>query len=102
FKFHDLPTLDILADVERRLGHRLSLDHLAGHTLGAKKSGNGLMALKWWKEGKLNKIIDYCRQDVTVTRDLYNFGLQTGYLIYQNKAGMKVKIPVNWKEQGRS
>ncbi|MFP4400055.1 MAG: DEAD/DEAH box helicase [Desulfonatronovibrio sp.] len=102
FKFHDLPTLDILADVERRLGHRLSLDHLAGHTLGAKKSGNGLMALKWWKEGKLNKIIDYCRQDVTVTRDLYNFGRQTGYLIYQNKAGMKVKIPVNWKEQGRS
>jgi DEAD/DEAH box helicase domain-containing protein len=97
FDFYALPTLDILAEVEKRLGHRLSLDHLAGHTLGAKKSANGLLALKWWKEGKLDKIIDYCRQDVAITRDLYHFGLENGYLVYQNKSGRRVRIPVTWK-----
>jgi len=97
FDFHGLPTLDILADIEKRLGHRLSLDHLAGHTLGVKKSANGLLALKWWKEGRFDKITEYCRQDVTVTRDLYRFGLENGYLVYQNKSGRKVRIPVNWK-----
>jgi DEAD/DEAH box helicase domain-containing protein len=96
FDFHALPTLDILADIEKRLGHRLSLDHLAGHTLGVKKSASGLLALKWWKEGKMDKIIEYCRQDVTVTRDLYHFGLGNGYLFYQNKSGRKVRVPVKW------
>ncbi len=97
FDFHTLPTLDILAEVEKRLGHRLSLEHLAGHTLGVKKSANGLLALKWWKEGKVDKIIDYCRQDVAVTRDLYHFGLENGYLVYQNKSGKKVRVQVDWK-----
>ncbi len=97
FNFHSLPTLDILTDVEKRLGHRLSLDHLAGHTLNSKKSANGLMALKWWKEGKMDDIIRYCRQDVTVTRDLYHFGLGNGYLVYKNKSGKKVRVPVNWE-----
>ncbi len=97
FDFHALPTLDILEDVEKRLGHRLSLDHLAGYTLGVKKSADGLLALKWWKEGKMDKIIEYCKQDVTITRDLYQFGLKNGYLVYQNKSGRKVRIPVDWK-----
>ncbi len=98
FKFHALPTLDILADIERRLGHRLSLNHLAAHTLGAKKSADGLLALKWWKQGKIDRIVEYCRQDVAITKDLYLHGLKNGFLFYQNKSGRKVKIPVNWKE----
>jgi DEAD/DEAH box helicase domain-containing protein len=98
FDFHSLPTLDILVDVEKRLGHRLSLDHLACHTLGAGKSASGLLALKWWKEGKMDKIIEYCKQDVVLTRDLYRFGLGSGYLVYQNKSGRKVRVPVSWNE----
>ncbi|WP_035244133.1 DEAD/DEAH box helicase [Desulfonatronovibrio hydrogenovorans] len=96
FNFHDLPTLDILADVEKRLGHRLSLDHLAGHTLGVNKSASGLLALKWWKQGKMDKIIEYCRQDVAITRDLYQFGREQGHLVFQNRSGRKVRIPVDW------
>lgn len=98
FKFHALPTLDILADIERRLGHRLSLNHLAAHTLGAKKSADGLLALKWWKQGKIDRIVEYCRQDVAITKDLYLHGLKNGFLFYQNKSGRKVKIPVSWKK----
>jgi len=96
FDFQSLPTVDILHRVESRLGHRLSLDHLARHTLGVNKTANGLLALKWWKEGKMDKIINYCRQDVAITRDLYLFGRDRGYLIYQNKARHKVRLPVKW------
>jgi DEAD/DEAH box helicase domain-containing protein len=93
---HDLPTLDILEEVQKQLGYRLSLDHLAEQTLGIKKSANGLMALKWYREGQFDKIIDYCRQDVEITRDLYLFGLRNGYLLFQNKAGIKVRCPVRF------
>ncbi|MFP4658354.1 MAG: DEAD/DEAH box helicase, partial [Desulfonatronovibrionaceae bacterium] len=78
FPWEDLPTLDILAEVHGFLGFRLSLDHLASQTLGAAKSADGLAALKWWKEGLVDRIVDYCRQDVAVTRDLYLFGLRNG------------------------
>ncbi|THB75444.1 MAG: DEAD/DEAH box helicase, partial [Desulfobacteraceae bacterium] len=96
FKFSTLPTLDLLLKVHERLGYRLSLDHLAQNTLGAQKSADGLQALEWWKEGKLDLIIEYCTQDVRVTRDLYLFGKKNQYLLFKNKAGMKVRVPVNW------
>ena len=98
YDFPSLSTLDMLREVEARLGHRLSLDHLARHTLGVSKSANGLQALKWWKEGNLDKIVEYCRQDVAITRDLYLYGREKGCLLYQNKAGSKVRIPVAWQD----
>jgi len=96
FDFHSLPTLDMLTEIHTRLGYRLSLDHLGENTLGIRKSADGLMALAWWKEGKIREIVDYCRQDVIVTRDLYLFGRKNGYLLFKNKAGMKVRVPVSW------
>ncbi|MBU0991870.1 MAG: DEAD/DEAH box helicase [Proteobacteria bacterium] len=96
FNFHNLPTLDMLAEIHKRLGYRLSLDHLGEQTLGTRKSADGLMALKWWKEGKINEIVAYCRQDVRVTRDLYLFGRENRYLLFKNKGGTKVRVPVSW------
>ncbi len=96
YPFHELPTLDILMKVHERLGYRLSLDALARETLGTEKSADGLMALKWWKEGKMDEIIAYCRQDVRVTRDLYRYGRDNNFLVFRNKAGKKVRVPVNW------
>jgi len=78
------------------LGYRLSLDHLASQTLGSAKSADGLTALKWWEQGKIDKIIEYCRQDVKVTRDLYCFGKENQFLVFKNKAGNQVRLPVNW------
>ena len=95
FDFFSLPTLDILLKVHERLGYRLSLDHLAVQTLGSKKSADGLMALKWWKQGKMDKIIEYCKQDVKVTRDLYLYGKENQFLVFKNKAGNQVRVPVN-------
>jgi len=96
FDFYHLPTLDILMKVHEVLGYRLSLDHLAQSTLGARKSADGLMALQWWQQGKVDKIIQYCTQDVRVTRDLYRFGRDNRFLIFKNKAGHLVRVPVSW------
>jgi len=91
-----LPTLDILEEVHQRLGFRLSLDHLAKETLGRGKTADGLQALKWWREGRIRKILDYCRMDVEITRDLYLYGLKHGYLLFRSKAGERLRIPVDW------
>jgi DEAD/DEAH box helicase domain-containing protein len=96
FNFLSLATLDILETVYTRLGFRLSLDHLARVSLGVKKSADGLQALKWWKEGRIQEIIDYCRMDVTVTRDLFVFGKTHGYLLFHDRAGATARIPVPW------
>ena len=96
FNFEKLSTLDILEDVHNRLGYRLSLDHLAKVTLGQKKTADGLQALRWWKQGRIREIIDYCKKDVEITKDLFLYGQKNGYLLFMNKAKKTVRIPVKW------
>jgi DEAD/DEAH box helicase domain-containing protein len=96
FPFRSLPNLDLLMEVNNRLGYRVKLDNIAQATLDVGKSADGLMALKWWKEGRLDLITEYCRQDVAVTRDVYLFGREHGHVFFTNKAGQKVKLPVDW------
>ncbi len=93
-----LPTFDILEDVHRRLGFRLGLDHLAKETLSRGKTADGLQALEWFRQGELEKLTKYCKQDVAVTCDLFQFGLKNGHLIYREKRSNKrVRLLVDWK-----
>ena len=94
--FGRLPTLDILEEVQQRLGFRLSLDHLARETLSRGKTADGLQALEWWREGRIREILDYCRMDVEITRDLYLFGVKHRHLLFRSKAGERLRIPVDW------
>jgi DEAD/DEAH box helicase domain-containing protein len=96
FNLASLPTLDIMEKISNRLGYRLSLDGLAEHTLGVKKTANGLQALQWYKEGRMEEIISYCRQDVKITRDIFLFGLENRFLLFKNKAGSIVRLPVDF------
>src|SRR5437867_1424372 len=48
-----LPTLDLLIDLQSRLQHRLSLDAIAAATFGVQKTGEGMQAIQWYREGKL-------------------------------------------------
>ena len=70
-----LPTVDLLVEIEKKLGHRIKLDSVAEATLGVGKSGHGLMAVEYWKKGELEKLKDYCLQDVRVTKDVYEHAL---------------------------
>jgi DEAD/DEAH box helicase domain-containing protein len=97
FDLQEINTFDMLVDVKKRLGFRLSLNHLAQHTLNTKKSADGLISLQWYKEGKISKIIQYCKQDVEITRDLYLFGEKNGLVKYQSRSGNPLQLEVNWK-----
>ena len=97
FDLQEINTFDMLVDVKKNLGFRLSLNHLAQHTLNAEKSADGLVSLQWYKEGKINKIIQYCKQDVEITRDLYLFGEKNGFVKYQSRSGNHRDLKVEWK-----
>ncbi len=95
-RFDDLPSLDMLVEVERQAGLRLKLDTLAKATLGVKKMADGLQSIAWWKEGRLDLIEEYCRKDIEITRDLFLFALEKGYLVYERKDFGAVRIPLRW------
>jgi len=94
---HTIRTFDILEDVYGRLGFRLSLDHLAQETLKQGKSADGLQAVEWFRRGEMEKLTEYCKQDVAVTKDLFLFGIEHGHLIYREKrANRRLRLQVDW------
>ena len=93
-RFADLRTYDLLEQVRHNLGYRLSLNHLAEATLDTAKSGSGLDALRWWREGRVQRVINYCREDVRITKELFLYSLNNGYLLYRDKAGELFRVPM--------
>ena len=93
----EINTFDMIIDVKKHLGFRLSLNHLATETLKAEKSADGLVSLQWFKEGKMDKIIKYCKQDVAITRDLFLYGEEHGHVFYKSRSGQQQKLQVDWK-----
>ena len=81
------------------LNYRVSLDSLAAATFNAVKTGDGLQALHWWKQGRLDLIEEYCRQDVQLTRDLFRHGHDKGFLLFDSKNGDRMRVPVSWRDQ---
>lgn len=96
YAFEQIPTVDMLDHIHRTLGFRVSLDSLASATLKAQKSADGLAAVRWYKTGQIDKIIEYCKQDVQVTKDLYEFGKQNGYVQFLDRSYRLRKVPVRW------
>jgi DEAD/DEAH box helicase domain-containing protein len=87
---------DILADVRRRLGFRLSLAHLTEHTLGASKTADGLQSLAWIREGRMDLVEEYCRADVRITEQLFRHGIDQGWLRYRSRDGLLMELRVDW------
>ena len=79
-----IKSLDLLVEIKKSLGRRIKLDTIAEATLGIKKSGHGLDAVTWWKEGQIDKIIKYCIDDVKITKDIYDYAIKNGKLKYKD------------------
>jgi DEAD/DEAH box helicase domain-containing protein len=94
--FDTVPTLDIMFQLHDRLGFRPKLDSVAQATLGAAKSADGLQALAWWKEGRLDLIEKYCTEDVRITRDVYLFGRRNRHVLVSRYSGGPIKVEVEW------
>jgi DEAD/DEAH box helicase domain-containing protein len=91
-----LPTVDMMLELQKRLGFRLKLDSVATATLKVGKSADGLQAVRWWRQGKIEAIFTYCEQDVEVTRRVYEFGKQHRYVQYYDRSYQIRKVPVAW------
>jgi DEAD/DEAH box helicase domain-containing protein len=92
----DIPTVDMLDHIYKRLGFRVSLDNLASTTLRTAKSADGLQAVRWYKEGRIQEILEYCQQDVEVTRQLYNYGRKHKHVRFRDRGHRSQMVSVNW------
>lgn len=91
---------DMYEDAVNFLGHRVGLDALAKATLGEGKSGHGLEALQWFREGRVEEVKKYCLDDVRLTRDLYEYGKKHGHVLFVSYIDGKTRsIPVRWGEE---
>ncbi len=91
-----IPTLDVLIELQKKLMHRLSLDAVAAATLGVEKTSEGMQAIKWYRQGKLLEIAEYCCYDVKITRLVHEFGSQYKALFYKDRFGKTAQVEVSW------
>ena len=94
--FRAFRSVDMLQDIFRTLGFRISLDSIAKATLDATKTADGIKSVEWFRAGELDKVAEYCKADVDITRRVYEFGRDNGYVHYYSKLGSKLKVSVNW------
>lgn len=95
---------DLLEDLHTLLGHRVSLDNCCRTTLGITKSGHGLQAIAWWRERRLDLLEHYCRDDVRLTRDLFDRGRTEGAIRFErrdrNGVSRPATVSVSWSCEG--
>ena len=97
--FSTVPTIDMARDFTASVGHRIKLDYLAqGSLKDVKKSADGLAALRWFKEGEIEKIRMYCEDDVDVTRQIYKYGEVNKSIKYlDGRTGVAKEVKIEWK-----
>lgn len=93
---HQCRTLDLMADIEAKLGHRLGLDAVASASLGVGKTGDGLDAIRWWREGKMLEIAEYCCYDVKCTKLVHEYGAANRKVLYDDRFKQRKSVAVEW------
>ncbi len=95
-----IKSLDILKEIHKSYGRRMKLDQLAEGTLGKKKSGHGLDAIVWWKQGEIEKIRTYCIDDVRITKEIYDFARENNKLLFKEGGTLnEIKLDTTlWEE----
>lgn len=89
-----IKSIDILEDIKLSLGRRLRLDSVASATIGAKKSADGLQAVRWWREGNVAAIKKYCEQDVKVTKKVFDYARAHGHIKFKD-GYRKQEVPID-------
>lgn len=89
-----IKSIDLLESIKDSLGRRLRLDSVAEATVGTKKSAHGLIAVRWWREGKIDEIKKYCEQDVKVTKKIFDYALKHGHVKFKD-GSRKREIPLD-------
>jgi RNase_H superfamily len=93
---HQLRTFDLLVEIEKVAGHRMKLEDVSQGTLGVGKVAEGLDAIRWWREGKIMEIAEYCCFDVKVTKLVHEHGVHHGELFYNDRNSRKQRVALDW------
>lgn len=95
-------SIDLMIEVQQVLGRRLRLQTLAEATLGKGKKGSGLQSVEWWQKGLVEKVREYCIEDVRITRELYDYALTNGHVKYKDLRDIReVKLDTSkWEQDG--
>lgn len=99
FPFFKLSHFDIMQKVKEVFGRRISLDAIAKETLDRGKKETGLEAVWYWQKGdkeSLKKLQSYCEDDVILTRDVYDFVLKEGHVLFKNKWNTMQKVELDF------
>ena|SRR3989344_5835294 len=92
-----LDVFDLMLDIHNVSQWKyVKLEKIATATLGIGKSADGLQAVEWWKQGEVDKIIEYCKRDVEVTRDLFLYGMREGHVKIEKADGVPAQFNVSW------
>ncbi len=97
-----IKSLDILNEIKKTYGRRMRLDQIAEATLGRHKSGAGADAANWWNSGEVERVRQYCIDDVKITKDIYEYALSHNKLLFA-EGGRKNEIPLDtsgWEKTG--
>ena len=86
----------MMEHIHKALGFRVSLDSLAENTLGTRKSADGIQSVQWYKTGQIDRVIEYCKKDVDVTKKLYEYGMQNNCVYFRDRRGKRKRVLVNW------
>ncbi|MCX6850575.1 MAG: hypothetical protein NTY98_16770 [Verrucomicrobia bacterium] len=87
--------VDLLDEVERAAGHRVSLQALASATLGIRFSCDSLDMVKLWKEGKVLDVIEGCSNQVFAIKALHEHARAHGelfYFLHENEQRERIAI----------
>jgi len=100
FNIRSIDHFDLLEKIEKNLGRRIGLGILAEANLGIGKSSHGMEAIEMYKRGEMQKLKDYCLQDVKVTKELYELLKKQGYLwIPERYSSRMTKLAIEYKEE---
>lgn len=89
FNIFEIPYYDILEEIDKRIGHKVKLEYVAQATIGSGKSGNGMEALLYYKNGKMDQLKKYCLDDVRVTKEVYDYITKNSKVLYNDYFSIK-------------
>jgi DEAD/DEAH box helicase domain-containing protein len=101
FNLKELNNIDLMLDIKAAAGLRVGLNNACGATLGESKSGDGAESVQWWRDGRHDEVIEYCKQDVLLTRRLHEYGARHHQVFCKDKQGRKRTVQVPWSLDGK-
>lgn len=73
------------------------LDKTAEVNFGLRKTGHGALAPVWWQRGEIGRVVDYCLEDVRLTKMLLDRIIEQRWLLHPKQAGTHLEMVTPWE-----